>query len=63
MKYIASKKYKIVCKETCFHIKNIKEENKNFYDDLKQALIDGCRPCKHCLKNYYKRLDTEGGIY
>lgn len=28
MKYVCSKNYKILCKEDCYHVKNIKEENK-----------------------------------
>lgn len=50
MIYIASKHYKIVCKEHCFHVKNMKEENKVSYQTTALALEDGCRFCKHCFK-------------
>ena len=35
MRYVCSKKYKILCKENCYHVKNIKEEKHYilFYDD------------------------------
>lgn len=49
MKYVCSKKYKILCKENCYHVKNIKEENKVWFDTVKAGLAFGCRPCKHCL--------------
>jgi methylphosphotriester-DNA--protein-cysteine methyltransferase len=48
--FYASKKYKIVCKEDCFHVNNIKEKNLIVYESLNDALKDGCRPCKHCFK-------------
>lgn len=31
MKYVCSKNYKILCKKDCYHVKNIKEENKDIY--------------------------------
>jgi methylphosphotriester-DNA--protein-cysteine methyltransferase len=51
--YFASKKYKIVCKEGCSHIKNILGRNLLIYKSLEEAIKDGCRPCKHCLKGGY----------
>jgi len=50
MKYYASKRYRVVCKEDCYHVKNIKPENIVEYITLEDAIADGCRPCKHCLK-------------
>ena len=47
--YVASKYYKVLCEESCFHVKNIKEENKLFYETIQEGLDDGCRKCKHCL--------------
>jgi len=47
--FYASRKYKIVCKETCFHVKNIGEKNKVEYKTLEDAVKDGCRCCKDCL--------------
>jgi methylphosphotriester-DNA--protein-cysteine methyltransferase len=47
--YVASKRYKIVCEDSCYHVRNIKESNKILYQTLKDAIADGCRPCKHCL--------------
>lgn len=48
MKIVASKKYKIACKESCFHVKNIKKENLVIYNSIEEAIGNGCRPCKHC---------------
>lgn len=50
MRYVCSKKYKVLCKEDCFHVKNMKEENKVWFDTIEEGLNYGCRPCKHCLK-------------
>jgi methylphosphotriester-DNA--protein-cysteine methyltransferase len=47
--YITSKNYKIVCKDICYHVANIAEKNKIEYTTLDEALVDGCRPCKHCF--------------
>jgi len=49
--FIASKKYKIVCKDTCYHVRNIKFKNLITYKTLEEACADNCRPCKHCLKD------------
>jgi len=46
--YYASKKYKIVCKENCYHVKNISLANLIYYETLKDAILDGCRECKDC---------------
>lgn len=54
IKYYASKAYKIVCKESCHHVNNIKDENKLVYVNLKDAIADDCSPCKHCFKDYYR---------
>ena len=48
MKYVCSKKYKILCKEDCYHVKNIKPENVVWFDTFNQGIEYGCRPCKHC---------------
>ena len=50
MRYVCSKKYKILCREDCYHVKNIKEENKVWFDTVEAGLAFGCRLCKHCLK-------------
>ena len=49
MKYVCSKKYKILCKESCYHTKNIKAENKVWFDSVDDGISYGCRPCKHCM--------------
>lgn len=54
MKYYASKKYKIVCREDCYHVHNIKPANLISYVSLADAIKDGCRPCKHCLGDKQK---------
>ena len=46
--FYAGKKHKIVCAGDCYHVKNIKPENRLIYNSLKEAINDGCRPCKHC---------------
>ena len=72
IKYYASKAYKIVCKESCYHVNNIKDENKLVYNSLEEAIADGCRSCKHCFKDYYRssklilsasNYDYEAGFY
>lgn len=54
IKYYASREYKIVCKESCYHVNNINDANKLVYSSLEEAIADDCRPCKHCFKDYYK---------
>lgn len=46
--YFAGKGHKIVCAGDCYHVRNIKKENRITYSSLKEALDDGCTPCKHC---------------
>lgn len=46
--FYAGKKHKIVCAGDCYHVKNIKPENRIVYESLADAISDGCRPCKHC---------------
>jgi methylphosphotriester-DNA--protein-cysteine methyltransferase len=48
--FIASKNYKVVCKDTCFHVKNIANKNRLEYTTIEEALADGCRKCKHCFR-------------
>jgi methylphosphotriester-DNA--protein-cysteine methyltransferase len=48
MKYVCSKKYKILCRENCYHVKNIKEENRVWFNSVEEGTAFGCRPCKHC---------------
>jgi hypothetical protein len=47
-KFYAGKKQRIVCAGDCYHVKNIKAENRLQYDSLADAFNGGCRPCKHC---------------
>jgi methylphosphotriester-DNA--protein-cysteine methyltransferase len=47
--YIASKNYKIVCRDTCYHVKNIADKNRIEYETLNAAINDGCRRCRHCF--------------
>lgn len=46
--FIAGKRHKIVCASDCYHVKNIKPENRLYFNTLDEALANGCRPCKHC---------------
>lgn len=46
--FFAGKGHKIVCAGDCYHVKNIKKENALVYPSLEDAMLDGCRPCKHC---------------
>ena len=50
MRYVCSKKYKILCREDCYHVKKFKEENKVWFDTIEAGLAFGCRLCKHCLE-------------
>ena len=39
----------IVCAGDCYHVRNIKKENRREFNSLAEALTIGrCRPCKHC---------------
>lgn len=49
--FYASKNYMVLCKESCFHVKNIKQKNLLTYKTMDEAIEDGCRKCKHCFKN------------
>lgn len=49
--FYASKKYKVICLQSCYHVKNIKLENLITYETMSEAIKDGCRPCKHCMKD------------
>ncbi len=49
MKYVCSKKYKILCREDCYHVKNIKPENQVWFDTIEEGLEYCDRTCKHCL--------------
>lgn len=46
--FFAGKGHKIVCAGDCYHVKNIRKENALVYTSLEAAMVDGCRPCKHC---------------
>lgn len=48
--YLASKKGKIVCKDTCGHAKRIKKENLLTYSTVDEAVADGNRKGKCCFK-------------
>jgi hypothetical protein len=58
MKYVCSKKYKILCEATCYHVNNIKEENKVWFDTIEEGLRYGCRLCKHCLGKRDNLMDN-----
>ena len=58
MRYVCSKNYKILCKEDCYHVKNIKEENKVWFDTVAEGLEYGCRPCKYCKPDNEIYIDT-----
>ena len=46
--FFAGKGHKIVCAGDCYHVKHLKTENALVYISLEAAMMDGCRPCKHC---------------
>lgn len=46
--FIAGKRHKIVCASDCYHVKNIKPENRLYFNSFEEAIANGCRPCKHC---------------
>lgn len=53
MLYVCSKNYKILCKEDCYHVKNIKPENRVWFKTITEGIDYGCRPCKHCMSDSY----------
>lgn len=57
--FYAGKKHKIVCAGDCYHVKNIKPENRLVYNSLKEAINDGCRPCKHCQGKHKNEENKE----
>ena len=51
--YIAGKRGKIICAGDCYHVKNIKPENRLIFSSVDEALDNGCkRVCKYCLGTY-----------
>lgn len=52
--YIAGKRGKIICAGDCYHVRNIKPENRLIFTSVEEALDAGCkRVCKDC-KGIYK---------
>lgn len=51
--YLAVKSTKIVCQPGCSS-KVPLEKNMEFYDALDEALAAGYRPCKICMKEYWR---------
>lgn len=46
MKYVCSKNYKILCKEDCYHVKNI---NDMFLNDKKWTTEEIVEECKNVI--------------
>lgn len=57
--YYAGKRHKIVCAGDCYHVRNIKKENRITYTTYTEAMYDGCKPCKHCHANFSFMKDTK----
>lgn len=51
--YLAVKSTKIVCHPGCSSRIPL-EKNMIFYDTLEDALADGFRPCKKCMKEMWR---------
>lgn len=51
--FLAVKSTKIVCKPSC-PSKIPLEKNMEFYDNIDDAFKDGYRPCKICMKEYWR---------
>ena len=52
--YCAFKTTKIVCHPSCSS-KTPLERNIEFYNTLEEAINSGFRPCKICMKEFYKK--------
>lgn len=52
--YIAAKKYKILCHESCYHVKNIKVSNRLTFKTIEEGLSVCIRVCKICNAKPWK---------
>lgn len=57
--FLAVRSTKIVCNPGCSS-KVPLEKNMVFYDTLEEALADGYRPCKVCMKQFWKLGPADG---
>jgi methylphosphotriester-DNA--protein-cysteine methyltransferase len=56
------KKTKIYGLLTCSSGKRMKAENRVFFKEEAEALINGYRPCGHCMKEKYQQWKKNGII-
>jgi len=56
------KKAKIYGLLTCSSGKRMKVENRVFFKDEAEALLNGYRPCGHCMKEKYEQWKMENKI-
>jgi hypothetical protein len=47
-------KLKIYGKLTCSSGKRMKLQNRVFFKNAEEAIVNGYRPCGHCMQNEYK---------
>ena len=52
--FLAVKSTKIVCNPGCSSRVPL-EKNMEFYDTLEEAIQAGYRPCKRCMKEYWRK--------
>jgi methylphosphotriester-DNA--protein-cysteine methyltransferase len=50
---------KIYGRLDCSSGKRMKKKNRVFFCSQKEALLQGFRPCGHCLKEHYKKWKNE----
>lgn len=50
-----NRKLKIYGLLSCRSGKRMKRENRVFFSDEKDALLNGYRPCGHCMQDEFKR--------
>lgn len=53
--YIINTNHNIIHKETCGSVLTMKEENKQYCDDIPRF----CVPCNHCKPHLDKKGDTQ----
>ena len=55
-------KEKIVHLSSCYHIVDSKSKNYSCFDNLRKALDNGCRPCRHCFSLRQRYLSEKDNI-
>ncbi len=58
IKFAGNKKLKIYGSLHCASGKRMKKENRIFFENEKEAIQHGYRPCGHCMRDIYLKWKT-----